>query len=79
MSGISPSSEEFADLVFAVSLLWKSVESLTARIGELEAARSTVRLVDRCAERVDGVTQDVEQEADGLRLVSARLKVRRRP
>jgi len=41
-----PSPEGFADLVFAVGLLWQSVELLTERVAKLEAGQSGVCLCD---------------------------------
>jgi hypothetical protein len=50
----APTSESFADLVFAVSLLWKSVDALAAKVAQLESA-GVVVLVDHGGEVVDSL------------------------
>lgn len=44
---VGPQPEEFADLVYAVSLLWRAVEEVTARLDALECVREVaVEVVD---------------------------------
>jgi hypothetical protein len=40
---LTPSSEAIVDLIFALGLLWKSVESLSQRLEELERHASLAR------------------------------------